>query len=75
MPDHTIISIDKIITNNITRKVYGKKSVGPRMEPRGSPALTGYSFKNFPSRTTQTTSKTRQNEAKYLTQSSIRPKV
>ena len=29
-----------------------KKSVGPRMEPSETPALTGYSFGDFPSRTT-----------------------
>ena len=29
-----------------------KKSVGPRMDPRGTPALTGYSCEGFPSRTT-----------------------
>ena len=30
-----------------------KKIVGPGMDPSGNPALTGYSFKDFPSRTTQ----------------------
>ena len=31
--------------------MYGRKSVGPRMEPSGTPALTGYSCQDFPSRT------------------------
>ena len=30
-----------------------RKSVGPRMEPSGTPALTGYYCEDFPSRTTQ----------------------
>ena len=33
--------------------MYSRKSVGPRMEPWGTPALTGYSCEDFPSRTTQ----------------------
>ena len=33
--------------------MYSKKSVGPRMEPWGTPALTGYSCEDFPSRATQ----------------------
>ena len=50
--DHTyskssIISIDRSITDNI------RKSVGSGMEPCGTPALTGYSCEDFPSRTTQ----------------------
>ena len=32
--------------------MYSRKSVGPRMEPSGTPALTGYSCEEFPSRTT-----------------------
>ena len=32
--------------------MYSRKSVGPRMEPQGTPALTGYSCEDFPSRTT-----------------------
>ena len=32
--------------------MYSKKSVGARIEPRGTPALTGYSCEDFPSRTT-----------------------
>ena len=31
----------------------GKKIVWPRMKPWGSPTLTGYSCKDFPSRYTQ----------------------
>ena len=30
--------------------MYSKKSVGPRMDPGGIPALTGYSCEDFPSR-------------------------
>ena len=33
--------------------MYSMKSVGPRMEPWGMPALTGYFCENFLSRTTQ----------------------
>ena len=32
--------------------MYGKKSVGPRMEPWETSALTRYSHEDFPSRTT-----------------------
>ena len=32
--------------------MYSKKSVGPEMEPWGTPTLTGYSYEDFPSRTT-----------------------
>ena len=32
--------------------MYSRKSVGPKIKPRGTPALTGYSCKDFPSRTT-----------------------
>ena len=32
--------------------VYSRKSVGPRMDPWGTPALIGYSSEDFPSRTT-----------------------
>ena len=32
--------------------MYSRKSVGPEMEPWGTPALTGYSCEDFPSRTT-----------------------
>ena len=31
--------------------MYSRKSLGPRVDPRGSPALTGYSCEDFPSRT------------------------
>ena len=33
--------------------MYGRKSVGSRMESWGTPALTGYSCEDFPSRTTR----------------------
>ena len=33
--------------------MYRRNSVGPRMQPSGTPALTGYSCEDFPSRTTQ----------------------
>ena len=33
--------------------MYSTKSVGPRMELWGTPALTGYSCEDFPSRTTR----------------------
>ena len=33
--------------------MYSKKSVELRMEPCGTPALTGYSCEDFTSRTTQ----------------------
>ena len=32
--------------------IYCRKSVGQRIEPRGTPALTGYSYEDLPSRTT-----------------------
>ena len=31
--------------------MYSRKSIGPRMEPWGTPALTGYSYQDLPSRT------------------------
>ena len=31
--------------------MYSRKSVGPSMEPRRTPALTGHSWEDFPSRT------------------------
>ena len=34
--------------------MYSRKSLGPRMEPSGTPALTGYSCEELPSKTTQT---------------------
>ena len=33
--------------------MYSRKSVRPKMNPRGTPPLTGYSFEDFPSGTTQ----------------------
>ena len=33
--------------------MYSRKSVEPRTEPSGTPALTGYSWEDFPSRTTK----------------------
>ena len=33
--------------------MYSRKGVGLRLEPWGCPALTGYSYKDFPSRTTE----------------------
>ena len=41
--------IDKIIK----KVMYSRKSVGPKMEPREIPALTGYSCEDFQSRTTR----------------------
>ena len=32
--------------------MYSSKNVGPKMESWGTPTLTGYSFEDFPSRTT-----------------------
>ena len=32
--------------------MYSRKSAGPRMDPRKTPALTEYSYEDFPSRTT-----------------------
>ena len=34
--------------------MYSKKNVGPRVDPSGTPALTGYSCEDFPIRTTET---------------------
>ena len=49
----SIINIDSNFTDNIIRKViyYSRKSLGPTMEPWGTPALTGYSCEDFLSRT------------------------
>ena len=33
--------------------MYSRKSVGPRIDPGETPALTRYSCEDFPSRTTQ----------------------
>ena len=46
----SIISTDSNITDNIVRKVikiFSVKDPGSRMEPSGTPALTGYSAKTF----------------------------
>ena len=32
--------------------MYSRKSVEPRIDPRGTPALTGYPCEDFPSRMT-----------------------
>ena len=50
------------------------KSVGPKMEPQGTPALTGYSYEDFPCRSTPklSISEKRQIKAKYLTWNSKR---
>ena len=48
--------------------MYSRKSVGQRMEPWGTPALTGYSCEDFPSRTSRSRLLLRKrNKAKYLT--------
>ena len=49
--------------------MYSIKSVGPRLEPRGTPGLTGYSCEDFPSITTRSglLLKKRRDKAKYLT--------
>ena len=45
--------------------MYRRKYVGPRMEPWGTPALTGYSCEDFPSRTSRS--------CLLLTKEEIRP--
>ena len=54
--------------------MYSKKSAGPRMEPSGTPVLTGYYCKDFPSRTTWTHLLLRkeENKSKYLAWNPIR---
>ena len=47
--------------------MYSGKSIGPRMESRGTPTLTGYYSENFPSRTTWSCLLLRKNK--------IRPKI
>ena len=37
--------------------MYSRKRIGPRMDPSGTPALTGYSCEAFPSRTSMPNSK------------------
>ena len=56
--------------------MYSKKSVGPRMEPWGTIALTRYCCEDFPSRTIQSCLLLRKDETKpnYLTWNSIRLK-
>ena len=52
-----------------------KKSIGPRMDPWGTAALTGYSCEDFPSRITQShLLLKKKNKAKYLAWNSIRRK-
>ena len=41
------------ITSSGRLLMYSKESVKPRMDHWGTPALTGYSCEDFPSRTTQ----------------------
>ena len=51
-----IISIDSNIANNIIiwkPLIYSIKREGPWMDPWGTPELTGYSCKGFPSRTSR----------------------
>ena len=55
--ESSIISIDsnikKVAVTWSGRSVmYSRKIVGPRMDPWGTPELTGYSCEDFPSRTT-----------------------
>ena len=38
--------------------MYSRKSVGPRMEPWGTPILIGYFYEDFPSRTNSLVVKT-----------------
>ena len=53
--------------------MYSRKSVGPRIDPWGTPALTGYSCEDFPSKTTRSRLLLkRRNKTKYLTWKSIR---
>ena len=47
--------------------MYSSKNVEQRIEPRGTPALTGQSCEDFPSRTTQSRLLLRKEE--------IRPKI
>ena len=32
--------------------MYSKEHIGPRMDPRGRPTLTGYCYEDFPCRNT-----------------------
>ena len=50
--ESSIISIAILqITSSGRSLMYGRKSVGPRMDPWGIPASTGYYCEDFPSRT------------------------
>ena len=55
--ESSIISIDSnikkvAVTSSGRSVIYNRKIVGPRMDPWGTPELTGYSCEDFPSRTT-----------------------
>ena len=52
--------------------MYSTKSIGPRMEPWGTPEVTGYSCEDFPSRTTQLSITEKRNKTEYLTWNSIK---
>ena len=56
--------------------MYNRKSVGPRMKPWGTSALTEYSCQDFPWRTTRShlLLKKKRNKAKYLTRNFVRRK-
>ena len=47
--------------------MYSKKSVGARMEPVGTPALTGYSCEDFQNHLKPSITQKRRYKAKYLT--------
>ena len=61
-------------TSSGRSSMYSKKIVGPRMEPWGTPALTGYSSEDFPSRNNQKLPSTerRRNKVKNLAWNSKR---
>ena len=67
--DSSFISIDAIsqITSSRRSLMYSRKSVGPKMEPGGTPALTKYSCEDFPSRTTRSCSLPRKEEIRRNT--------
>ena len=68
--ESSIISTDSNITDNIIRKVmslmYSRKGVGPWMDPTETPAMTGYFWEDFPSRTTWSHLLLRKEEIKYI---------
>ena len=72
MPDHivesSIISIDSNIqtTSSGRSLMYSKKSVGPKIQPWGIPALNGHSCEHFPFRTTWTSLLSMEDEIKSL---------